>query len=498
MCFLRCLAILVALSSALEDCADASCALKAQQLLQKGRTQRSLKVKSVKERDTQHIDLDNYKVLQSFVDLVALQTDPLTQAQMAIVAELNRTFYEETLPTLSERHQNDQKLLQEHADAVAICNSNLEQSALQVNWMKDESDRAASTEAECTSVEGRLRDAEMQALSIMSDFLATTESSCGDMPEAKPTPEMETWIMCSLSFAMSFNSTYYSYKAAAMAAESAAEAMSTNCSMLDSTAAEKLCSWSNELGMVKGNYEHCRSETVTLFEETKATAMDNMEGRKSDYSALVKIQCYLQVLLSGDTSNAGNVHTLCDNAAINTHEFDIMVPDLAPYSTWILESLGTPAAICSEDESAYDESAYEESASVSDEETDPVKDGSCLCGDKNFYEGASIGDWAGRTCGESENSWACSPDITTEQIAGRDYMAGFCCGTMSQDEKQKLDLSVKDGSCLCGDQSFYEGELIGDWGGRSCGESENSWACSPDITQEQIAGRDYMKHFCCR
>mmetsp|Transcript_79691 Transcript_79691/g.140648 ORF Transcript_79691/g.140648 Transcript_79691/m.140648 type:complete len:317 (+) Transcript_79691:812-1762(+) len=315
------------------------------------------------------MDLDNYKVLESFVDLLALQSDPLSQEQMEIISELNKTFYEETLPTLYERHQNDELLLQQHADAVATCNTNLETGEAAVKGLKDASDTAAATEADCKATEEALLAAKEQAMAMMTEFLESSVPSCGSIPEPRqPTPEMDAWIMCNLGFYNSFNASYYSYKAVAMAAESAYEAMSTNCSILSSSSDEKLCSWVHELSLVKSDYEHCRSETVTLFEETLDSTQDNTQGRKSDYSALVKIQCYLQVLMGGDISAAANIHTMCDSAATDTHMFDITVPDLVPYASHILEHMGTPpAGSCdtAEDESAYEsayESPYEESS----------------------------------------------------------------------------------------------------------------------------------------
>jgi len=125
-----------------------------------------------------------------------------------------------------------------------------------------------------------------------------------------------------------------------------------------------------------------------------------------------------------------------------------------------------------------------------------MEDGSCLCGDLNFYEGLEIPYWEGRKCGADENSWACKAE-TDDEKAGADYMRGICCGAASADEANAYAESLKDGSCLCGNMTFLEGKTIGDWGAdRTCSEDENSWACNAE-TDDQKAGADYMRGICC-
>ena len=105
-CLVR-LALFVMSVVALEDCHVDSGAPMAKQLLQRTMTRNALKIDSV-ERQRQHIgNLDALKNLADFWELGVLQGALLSQEQLQIVRELNRTFYEETLPTLFERHQND-------------------------------------------------------------------------------------------------------------------------------------------------------------------------------------------------------------------------------------------------------------------------------------------------------------------------------------------------------------------------------------------------------
>ena len=340
--------------AALEECKDASCAAKAQQLLQKSKTRKALSNSVM--ANGQHADLQSFDVLKGFVDLLALQDDPLSPEQMDIVKELNKTFYEETLPTIFQRHHNDVTLLQQHADAVASCDTELEVTGATVKSSQAASELAAATSADCGTTESILLSTYEQAVAVMNEFLANTHSTCGSIPEPRqPTPEMDAWVMCNLAFYRGFNSSYYTYKAAVLAAESAHSSMSTNCSVLGSAAKEKYCGWSDELSLVKLNYEKCREETVLLFHETLDTANDNMQGRKSDYSALVKIQCYLNILLSPN-ANGASIHSQCDDGQVDTSSLDIHPPELVPYDSEYVASLGS-AESCGEDESPY-ESSY--------------------------------------------------------------------------------------------------------------------------------------------
>lgn len=356
MAFVKLIAVgVISAVAALEECKDASCAAKAQQLLQKSKTRKALSNSVM--ANGQHADLQNFDVLKGFVDLMALQDGPLSAEQMDIVKELNKTFYEETLPTIFDRHHNDVTLLKQHADAVASCDTELETTGATVKSLQEASELAAAATADCATTESTMLGTYEQAVAVMTEFLANTHSTCGSIPEPRqPTPEMDAWVMCNLAFYRGFNSSYYTYKAAVLAAESAHSLMSTNCSVLGSTAREKYCSWSDELSLVKLNYEKCREETVLLFHQTLDTANDNKQGRKSDYSALVKIQCYLNILLSQD-ANGASMHSQCDNSHVDTTSLDIHPPELVPYDSEYVASLGS-AESCGEDESPYDESSY--------------------------------------------------------------------------------------------------------------------------------------------
>jgi len=330
--------VAVASASAREDCSGANCAVKSQQLLQKAKSQKGLKVSKVANGE-----LDNYRVLESFVDLLALQQSPLTDEQMAIVRDLNTTFYEQTLPTLFERQQNDERLLDQHAEAVLKLNMEFQENKAQIEIKLEESMAADAMWADCEMTASSLRLAHEQAVAVMNDFLQTSTPSCGSIPEQRqPTPEMDQWVMCNLGFYRGFNSSYYSYKAASDAAEATWSLMSANCSALENTAGGKYCDWAGAVWGVGYWYPDSYAEAKMLFEETLSTSEDNSDGRKTDYSALVKIECYLRVLLGQDMSAAGSIHTTCDNAAVNTQQFDIVAPELAPIED--MSSLGQPDA----------------------------------------------------------------------------------------------------------------------------------------------------------
>lgn len=120
-----------------------------------------------------------------------------------------------------------------------------------------------------------------------------------------------------------------------------------------------------------------------------------------------------------------------------------------------------------------------------------IADGSCLCGEDNFYEGLEVPHWDGHKCGKNMNSMVCALNSSDQ---GRMHVQSECCGKETLDERRQYMESLKTGSCLCGSKNFYTGLPIPHWPGRTCGVQETSWACPMDASD---GGRKYLSEQCC-
>lgn len=344
---LRLLAALtfVASAAAAQDCeVDSSapnCAAKTQrQLLQASKLQ---KTEEILHTDVSSSVAPMLEMVEGFAQLVGQEGRNLTSSQKELVRKLNATFYQETLPTIANRHTNDVKLLNAHVRSIEQCSTDLARNSLTAASSKGAYDQASSASSLCASQEAAAANASTRASTAMTSFLTSASPPSSTMPAVKgPTPEMDTWVQTNLAFYKSFNRSYYALKATMTAAKAAHSTKAGECQTKATSAAGKYCTWFDEVVLFKSTYDTCRSEVIMLYNKTLAAALSNMKGRKADYSALMKVECYLKVLLADDGMAASAFAACENNAAPDLTALNIVAPPIPARAEATLASLGNP------------------------------------------------------------------------------------------------------------------------------------------------------------
>jgi len=283
------------------------------------------------------------EMVESFAQLVGKEGRNLTSSQKEIVRSLNATFYRETLPTIASRHKNDVALLKAHVTGIEQCNTDLTNNSLKAASLKGIYDQASSASTTCTGEETAALNASARAKSAMTSFLKGAQPPSSTMPAIKgPTPEMDLWVQTNLAFYKAFNRSYYAFKATMTAAQAAHSTKAGECQTKAAGASGKYCTWFDEVVLFKSGYETCRNQTVSLYNKTLAASMSNMKGRKADYSALLKVECYLKVLLAED-GLAASKFTACESApAPDLTALDIVAPAVPARAEAVLTGMGSP------------------------------------------------------------------------------------------------------------------------------------------------------------
>lgn len=283
------------------------------------------------------------EMVESFAQLVGKEGRNLTSSQIELVRSLNATFYNQTLPTIASRHKNDVALLKAHVRAIEQCNTDLANNSLKAASLKRLYDAASSASTTCAGQEAAALNASTSASTAMSAFLKGTQPPSSTMPAVKgPTPEMDQWVQTNLAFYRGFNKTYYSLKATMAATQAAHSTKASECQTKATAASGKYCTWFDEVTLFKSAYATCRSENVLLYNKTLAASLSNMKGRKADYSALMKVECYLKVLLDA-AGMAATKFTACESSvAPDLTPLDIDAPAVPARAETALAGLGSP------------------------------------------------------------------------------------------------------------------------------------------------------------
>ncbi|CAE8582836.1 unnamed protein product, partial [Polarella glacialis] len=241
-------------------------------------------------------------LVEDLVTEVLSTGQPLTGVQEEIIERLNESFVTETLPGLQKRHDSDQELLNVHAASFAHCDVDLETNSQKVSTLNSDQSSIESAHTECLAQEGSLQSSEKLMHEELTAYLKSIQSPSSMMPEQRaPTPAMDDFVAQNLEFFRSLSSSYDSLKEQISTVEAEVEAKTANCSEVGLEFDEKFCLWKTEVENAKSNYLNCRTEVGTLYRETLKAAHSNAEGRRADLAAVLKVQCYLRMLLDGTT-----------------------------------------------------------------------------------------------------------------------------------------------------------------------------------------------------
>ena len=338
-------ALTVAVAVAAQDCgvddSSPSCAAQTQnQLLQASKLQ---KTEVLAHSDVSSSVAPMLDMVEGFAQLVGQEGRNLTSTQKELVRTLNATFYNQTLPTITKRHANDVNLLKAHVAAIQQCNTDLANNSLRAASMKSIYDQASLASKTCADEESAALSASTSAIAAMTSFLKGSAPPSSTMPATKgPTPEMDQWVQANLAFYRNFNRTYYGLKATMTATKAAHSTKAGECKTKATAASGKYCTWFDEVTLFKSEYESCRSAAILLYRKTLASAISNMNGRKSDYTALMKIECLLKVLLAEDGTSQSKL-TACETAAApDLTALDIVKPVVPDRAESLLAGLGSP------------------------------------------------------------------------------------------------------------------------------------------------------------
>ncbi|CAE8690022.1 unnamed protein product [Polarella glacialis] len=281
-------------------------------------------------------------LVEDLVTEVLSTGQPLTGVQEEIIERLNESFVTETLPGLQKRHDSDQELLNVHAASFAHCDVDLETNSQKVSTLNSDQSSIESAHTECLAQEGSLQSSEKLMHEELTAYLKSIQSPSSMMPEQRaPTPAMDDFVAQNLEFFRSLSSSYDSLKEQISTVEAEVEAKTANCSEVGLEFDEKFCLWKTEVENAKSNYLNCRTEVGTLYRETLKAAHSNAEGRRADLAAVLKVQCYLRMLLDGTTQEKLKE---CNDAEHTSSALDIAEPQLLDLNQRVLDGLGAPGS----------------------------------------------------------------------------------------------------------------------------------------------------------
>ncbi|CAE8610942.1 unnamed protein product [Polarella glacialis] len=285
---------------------------------------------------------DQSALVEDLVTDVLATGQPLTGTQKEIIERLNETFVTEKLPELQRLHDSDQELLNVHAATVAHCDVDLETNSQRVSTLNSDQNSTESAHTECLAQEASLQSSEKLKHEELTAYLKSLQPPSSMMPEQRaPTPAMDDFVAQNLEFFKSLNSSYVSLKERISTVQAEVEAKTAGCAEAELVFDEKFCLWKTEVENAKSNYLNCRTATLTLYNETLKTAHSNAESRRADLAAVLKVQCFLKMLLDGTTQEKLKE---CTDAEHTSSALDIAEPQLPELNQRVLDGLGAPGS----------------------------------------------------------------------------------------------------------------------------------------------------------
>ncbi|CAE8736139.1 unnamed protein product, partial [Polarella glacialis] len=251
---------------------------------------------------------DQSALVEDLVTEMLATGQPLTGTQKEIIERLNETFVTETLPELQKRHDSDQELLNVHAAAFAHCDVDLETNSQRVSTLNSDQSSTESVHTECLAQEGSLQSSEKLKHEELTAYLKSLQPPSSMMPEQRaPTPTMDDFAAQNLEFFKSLNSSYVSLKEQISTVEAEVEPRQL---------AAQRQGWSLTRSFASGS-------------------------RRADLVAVLKVQCYLKMLLDGTTQEKLKE---CKDAEHTSSAFDIAEPQLIELNQRVLDGLGAPGS----------------------------------------------------------------------------------------------------------------------------------------------------------
>eukprot|EP00930_Biecheleria_cincta_P017850 TRINITY_DN14080_c0_g2_i1.p1 TRINITY_DN14080_c0_g2~~TRINITY_DN14080_c0_g2_i1.p1 ORF type:complete len:831 (+),score=120.40 TRINITY_DN14080_c0_g2_i1:24-2516(+) len=236
----------------------------------------------------------------------------LTPLERTTLNALNKTL-SGMLPALQDGHTEDQAEIDAAVQFISNCNKNFDADARAAKTAKGEVNTSQKEHAVCRGKQNKLKVEAVKTSGELDKFWKPLV-----LPQ-KPAlasntfvNNLEQWVRDhkkSLAEKISKNTTAHDDLT-----KKAAE-----CDSKQSVLESGFCQWFGRATAANKSYARCWAQSGSTFTKLKKEALASAEGRKFQYVAIHKIQCYMEVIF---LPSRKRLHR-CKNLSLDTSGFDL-------------------------------------------------------------------------------------------------------------------------------------------------------------------------------
>lgn len=282
---------------------------------------------------------DSIAFLESFFEQPDSQ---ISNTDGDLISNLTKMIMGEMLPEINSTHARDVSLLKAHAKAMGDCDTTLRRTGKTVILMNASVLGEETKLNACKKSEDLLESAYQRANQSITQFLETAVPPSSTIPSLAAGPSVESYVFGALDFWTKFKKTYSGMKAALSNASDAYFVKAANCSAQRTGFKTSYCNLKLEISGAQKAYGTCRSGVEYLYNQTLLTSNSNANGRKTDYKAVLRLKCYLEVIQK-DKNEAPGKLAACKTQVVDASFLDIVEPSLPAPPTAYLTNLDLPA-----------------------------------------------------------------------------------------------------------------------------------------------------------
>jgi len=286
-------------------------------------------------------------LISGLVDIIVSMvrmTGSLSDAHKTVVMDLSTKVTEEEIPGVLDDFQQDQDLLDFHANALGDCDTDLERATSSVTAMGTTSSQLASEYASCEAERQSILDEKYNASLAFTMWMNSQVPPDNVVPSTTYGDAVEEWLLERLTWYAAFNHTYKEYVVNETKADVEAKLSIANCSGELATYEFAYCSWVSEIAEVSSVYANCRNETTALYNSTLARVQISEASRVTELQTLYKVKCQLEALALDDSGLNGELDACEGESEADVTQIILTIPTLVAYNADMVTALGTPSA----------------------------------------------------------------------------------------------------------------------------------------------------------
>jgi hypothetical protein len=236
----------------------------------------------------------------------------LTPLERTTLSALNKTLGG-MLPALQDGHTEDQAEIDAAVQFISNCNNNFDADAQAAKTAKGEVNTSQKEHAVCRGEQSKLKAEAVKASGELDRFWKSLV-----LPQ-KPALASNTLIDNLEQWVSDHKKTLADKLSKTTTTHDSLAKKAAECGPKQSVLENGFCQWFGRATAATKSYARCWTQSGSTFAKLKKEALASAEGRKFQYVAIHKVQCYMKVIFLPSRKSLDT----CKNLTLDTSGFNL-------------------------------------------------------------------------------------------------------------------------------------------------------------------------------